>query len=408
MNHHARMNNPVVLHPLVYLVEGNDVTVGRPDTDSFAVLAPDGAQLIRRLEAGATPRQAAEWYELTYGLSVDISAFLDELVELAFVRGDDAGAGQEKMSGANPVRWRRLGSAAFSRPAWCCYLLLLGWAAVLMVRDHDLWPSYRHVFFTGSLTITQLTLMAVQLPSVLLHEAAHVLAGRRLGLQTRLSIGRRFYFIVFETSIKGLAAVPRRQRFLPILAGPLVDLLVIAALTLIAAGSRAPDGRLSMVGRVCLAISFTAILRLVWQLYLHLRTDGYFLFSTVLGCYDLHRVAHLTLRNRLYRLLGQRKRVVDERGWHPVDRRVARWYSWLMLLGYVLTGATAAFAVVPAALTFLQRIAAGLVTGGAVSGTTHLDIVVSLVINLLQFCIVGVLVARDLRRRWGKPSVRVP
>lgn len=41
---------PVLFHPLVYLEDGDDVTIGRADIDSYAVFPPDGAQLVRWLE----------------------------------------------------------------------------------------------------------------------------------------------------------------------------------------------------------------------------------------------------------------------------------------------------------------------------------------------------------------------
>ena len=301
------------------------------------------------------------------------------------------------------MRWQRLGAAVFSRPAWAAFLVLIGWAALATLRAPDLRPSYHQVFFTGSLTIVELTAALVQIPGIMLHEAAHVLAGRRIGLQSRLSVGRRFNFVVFETSLRGLVAVPRRQRYLPILAGPLLDLLLIAGLTLFADASRLADGRLSAAGRLCLAISFTTLLRLVWQLYLHLRTDGYFLFSTVLGCFDLHNVAWLTLRNRVYRWLRLTDRVLDESAWHPVDRRAARWYSLLLVVGYALSGATLALAVVPTAYTFLSGVLARLVEGGPDAGPAHLDAAVFLALNLAQFVAIGVLAVRDHMRRRQAP-----
>src|SRR5215813_14706271 len=69
----------------------------------------------------------------------------------------------------------------------------------------------------------------------LVHEGYHALAGRRLGLNSTLRIGHRFIYVVFETSLDGLVAVPRRQRYLPMLAGMLTDVVALAALILAAA-----------------------------------------------------------------------------------------------------------------------------------------------------------------------------
>jgi hypothetical protein len=60
----ADLDQPLRLHPLTYLEEGDEVTVGRADINSFGLFPPDGADLLRRLEAGSTPNEAAQWYGL--------------------------------------------------------------------------------------------------------------------------------------------------------------------------------------------------------------------------------------------------------------------------------------------------------------------------------------------------------
>ena len=70
------------LHPLTFLEEGDEVTVGRADIDSYGLFPPDGAALVRRLEAGSLAGEAAQWYQEQYGEQVDIEEFLDVLEEL--------------------------------------------------------------------------------------------------------------------------------------------------------------------------------------------------------------------------------------------------------------------------------------------------------------------------------------
>jgi hypothetical protein len=48
-------DRPVLLHSLVLLDEGSEVTVGRADVDGYVVLPAEGAGLLRRLEEGLTP-----------------------------------------------------------------------------------------------------------------------------------------------------------------------------------------------------------------------------------------------------------------------------------------------------------------------------------------------------------------
>ncbi|MCW2879399.1 MAG: hypothetical protein JWQ95_3499 [Sphaerisporangium sp.] len=387
-------DRPLPLHPLVYLADGEDVTVGRPDTDSYGIFPPDGAELVRRLEEGLSPRDAVAWYAAEYHESVDIGDVIAALDELGFIRSpDDPGTAT-----AAPVRWRRLGAAVFSTPAWILYAALIGWALIAMALHRDLVPSYRNVFFTEYYTVVQATLFVVAIPQLLLHESFHALAGRRLGLRSRLSIGRRLYFIVLETSLDGLVAVPRRKRYLPIVAGMLADVVVMAVLTIAADLSRVAGGAFSPWGKFCLAFAFAILLRILWQFSFYLRTDLYVLVSTALGCVDLHTTAKRLLRNRVNRLLGRRDRIIDESDWHPVDRRVARWYSWLIVGGYTLSLTTFVLAVAP----IVYQMVIGVLGRFTDTGATWAQLLDSAVFTgfiLLQLIVLGWLAVRDRYRR---------
>jgi hypothetical protein len=173
-----------------------------------------------------------------------------------------------------------------------------------------------------------------QLPLVLIHETAHALAGRKLGLRSRLSIGRRLYFLVFQTTMDGLVGVPRSKRYLPILAGILSDIAAIATLSLLAYAGRDSAGQFDGLAQFVLAAAYLTWLRLLWQLWIFIQTDLYYLVVTIFGCVDLQTTARQRLHNRFRQLAG-RPPAHDEAGWHPRDRSVSAWYAWLMLAGYV-------------------------------------------------------------------------
>jgi hypothetical protein len=387
-------DRPVPLHRLVYLEEdgADEVTIGRPDVDRYCIVSPDAAATVRRLEAGDTPRAVAAWYEAEYGGPLDIDDFVAALREIGFVRAAD-----EPLVDAEPVRWRRLAAAIFSKPALVLYAVLVSWAVLATVSRPDLLPSYRHLFFTDYFAVMQVVLFAMAVPQLLLHEGFHALAGRRLGLRSRLSVGRRLYFVVLETSMDGLVAVPRRKRYLPILAGMLSDVVVIAALTIVADLTRDPGGAFSFAGRLCLAFAVTVWLRLIWQFSFYLRTDLYVLICTVLGCVDLHDAAKHVIRNRVNRLLGRRDRLVDESALHAADRRAARWYAWFVVLGYLFSLSVVAFVGVPT----LVRIAAGIgdrVLGGSGASWKELaDSFVVLAFLVVQLVVLGWIFLRERR-----------
>ncbi|MBM7774873.1 hypothetical protein JOD54_005077 [Actinokineospora baliensis] len=380
------LDRPLALHPLTFHADGDEVTVGRADIGLFGVFPPDGAELLRKLTDGVPPNAAAAWYADEYGETVDIAEFLEILVEYEMLVGDG-----ESAAAVGPVRWRRLGEALFSWWALAVYALVLLGGVVAMITVPGMAPHARNMFFTESLVVVQLALFFGQVPLILVHESFHALAGRRLGINSSLSIGRRFYFLVFETRMDGLVAVPRKQRYVPILAGLLADALVLGLCALLAAAV----GVGHPVGRIALAFAFVTLLRVVWQFYFFLRTDLYYLVCTVLGCNDLHVVASQMLHQRLNSLLRRRGTPVDESSWHPRDREVARWYMWLLLVGYVFLTLSLLFAIVPAIAHVVQVIATRL--QGDPTALGLLDATVFLVLTIGPVIAAAVLAARSRR-----------
>ena len=395
MTVHVDPYQPVRLHELTYLDDGGEITVGRTDIDSYCVLPADGAAVLRRLESGMAPAQAAAWYVATYREPVDIDEFVATLAELGFLvqPGDEP---------AKAVRWQRLGGMVFSRPAAIGYAAVVVAAVVLMIGQPDLAPHYRNLFFTRYMTLLMLGAFLGQLPLILLHEAFHALAGRRLGLPSSLSIGRRLYFIVFETSLDGLVTVPRRQRYLPMLAGMLADSIAVAGLTCAAAVTRHPDGSQPLAGAFCLAIAFGTTLRIVWQFYFFLQTDLYHVAATALRCNDLQLAARRTLRNRLWRALRRPDRVLDESTWHARDRAVARWYSWLLLVGYAASITTLILAVIPTAVRVLASVSRHLVDGAGPGSTA--DSLVFFGLGAAQLAVLVGVAVRERRNRRIEPT----
>jgi hypothetical protein len=355
------MSAPLSLHPLTFLEDGDEVVVGRRDIDSYAFFEPDGAALVRELAAGRSPARAAAWYRETYGEAIDIDDVVATLHELGFVREADAGA----MPGVPlRVRWQRLGRALFSPAAWAIYAIAVIAAVATVLRDPALGPSAGDIRFTDSLLICGIALFAGQALLALVHESFHVLAGRRLGLRTSVRISRRFYYAVYETRLDGLVSVPRRARYLVILAGLLADVLVVSTLVLAAAVSG------GVLRGLCLALAFTTLPRIMWQFLFHLRTDVYYLITTALGLDDLDAAARQRLRGLIRRSDRGAAASFGER-----DRRAARWYAPLMVAGYALSVTMLVLVIVPLATHFFGpalRWLAGERAGSQTLGSTVL------------------------------------
>lgn len=371
---------PIEFHNLSFLYEGDHVLVGRSGVDSYAVLPVDGAKLLERMMSGSSSVDAAAWYAATYGESVDISSFLETIRALGFVRDSN--------TDEQPVEPETVGLQTFSRllfapPALVLYALILVAWIITIVRTPSLAPSSTHVFFTHSLLLVQVLILFGQIPCLFTHESFHVLAGRRLGLSSRVGLGHRLWLVVVETRMPNLLSVPRRQRYLPFLAGMLADVLIVSTLGLLAYGLH-NGGRVERtIAAVALAMAFPVCIRFVYQFLLFLQTDIYFVLTTVLGCYDLHAASRTLLLNRVWRILRRPERVRDEEGWTPRDRQVARWYAPFSAVGAAVLFVVCAWAVVPVITESIHLIVTAVGTGPG--RVRFWDALLFLAVTVVQF-----------------------
>jgi hypothetical protein len=385
---------PLQLHDLSFVREGDEVVVGRLSTGSYAVFPADGAELLHRLGEGMPLSQAAAWYERNFGEPVDVDEFAVTLTELGFVR--ERGSERDPV---RPVRLRRLGRLVFSPAAWTCYAVIAALWLLAARRTGAMLPHPSQFFFTGSLVLIQAVIIAAQVPLLFLHEGFHILAGRRLGLPSRLRVSNRLMYIVFETELNGLNSVPRRARYLPFLAGLVGDGIIFCSLGLIADLTRQGSGSYPLAGRICLALAFTVAMRMAWQLQLYLRTDLYYVFATALNCHDLHDASTALLRNRIWRALGRPHRVVDKQQWTLRDRKVATLYGPFIILGAFVMVLITVFGSFPVARQYFATIARDLVNSPL---SAHFcDGLASLSFNVAQVATLIVLSRRKRRQLAG-------
>jgi hypothetical protein len=401
-------------HRLSFVDEGDEVVVGRADTGSYAVLPADGAALLRHMVDGEAPQRAAQWYESTFGEPIDIDDFVATLHDLGFVRVSDgaATAADSKVEVSRQVRWRRLGAALFSPAAWLVYAGITSVWVWLGLTHDDLMPDPGQLFFTSSILVVQAVVVFGQLPLIFLHEGFHTMAGRRLGLPSRLGMSNRFMYVVFETQMNGLYSVSRGKRYLPFLSGLLCDVVVLAGFGLFAQLTREPLGSLSLAGRVAMALAFTVLMRICWQFQFFLRTDVYYVFATALRCHDLHAASVQLMRNRIWRALKCPHRVVDESQWTRQDRRAGAWYGPLVVLGIAVMLLLAVFGTAPVIVQYFAIVGRNL-SGGRFDALFW-DALVSVVINIGQLVLVAYLARRKRRAAvpWpaapGRPAERGP
>lgn len=327
---------------LVVAPDGAEFVLGRPDLGTYVAVPEAGAVFVRALQAGMSLEEATREASAVADAPVDGADFLAGLAEAGLLdppadRGDSADPGGGG-GGGGRIRWiegisPRAARRWFGPVAIGGYSLAAGFAAAVLVLYPELRPSVENLWFLPDPMLSLLVFSASCLALGALHEAWHWLAGRAAGVAAVFRVSYRGLFLVFETDLSQLATTPRRQRYVPMLAGMACDATVLA----LALGLRLLDRfdllRLPpLLGRYLAAVVLGQFLMLVWQTgAVFLRSDMYAVLANALHCHNLYRTTWLTVKERLWRLSGAE---VDElAASSPRDRGVARWFGLCYLAG---------------------------------------------------------------------------
>jgi hypothetical protein len=393
------------LQPLTYVSEDDGVLVGRPDTGSYGVFPAAGADLLRLLEAGATLEWGAQqWHDQT-GEMLDTADFVAVLEDLRFLVTEN-----DPRSEPSQVRWQRLARVLFSPSLWLLYAAVVAGGLATMIVDPGLRPDYRDVFFTTQISLIPVVLALFQMPLLVLHEGFHALAARRLGLPSTLGIGRRFYYLVAETRLNSLYSVPRAQRFLPFLAGSLVDAVGVGAFTMLSAAAR-HWGAPPWLSGLALALAFSGILRILWQCLFYMETDFYFVINAASGCTDLHSAARHQLRTLLRAVVRRvlrrpAEQAVSAEQWSERDLAAARWYAPLMVAGYGVSLGLLLLVGLPTAVRFWTIMIHRFDGSQPQSPESVIDTGLFILLAVAQLGLLAHVTIRDLRRRYARTSLK--
>lgn len=353
--------SPWFVIPLSVQREGEVYCVGNRELDAFYHFPEEGVRIIALLREGLSADGIRARLHDDGFDDVDVDDFIGTLHEIGFVLPAaerdrfaatiaEAEAGDRRLRFSLPTGVAR---ALFSWPTFALYLAILGAAAASAIADPRLRLDFGAFFLEDHLTLTLVALLGLYAVSASLHEFGHMAAAARYGIRSRLGVGNRLWQIVAEADLTGILSLPRRQRYLPLLAGMMTDLLSIALITLslrwLLAGGE--DGFLTHLLRAWIlqiAISIT------WQFNIFLKTDVYYVLCTHFGHPDLDDEARHYLRDRLHRvsfgLLGQRAGTFD-----PRHLGVLRTFTAIWLLGRITALAFLLLVLIPTLWRYAER-----------------------------------------------------
>jgi putative peptide zinc metalloprotease protein len=425
----------VAVYPFTRQAEGEEIVIGRVDTGVFLSLPPDAVEILDLLRAGETVGRAREIYGQKYGETPDMEDFLGFLHGKGFVRVHDPNEPvrarpaeaqaavpnsqtnsqtnpQAQVPAASTVRYHfadfpvSLARKLFGTTALAIGAVIFALAVAAAILDPSVRPHRDSLVFSQHRTLKTLGLMMMGYTTVFIHEMGHLIAARAVGVSSRLGISSRMWVLVAETDMTGLWSVPKRQRYLPMLAGPVIDVVSASLITLVLFGHHQGWIALHPVAvELGSAMVVVYLLRLLWQCFFFVRTDFYYVIAAFFGCKNLMKDTQVHIRNLSRRFFGNRP-AVDQSSIPEGERRVIRSYAWVWLLGRVAAMWMLFFVTLPVAGQYIRASGATLMAGFSGDSYAFLDALFIVVFYLFPLGLGMGLWIRGLIKQRRLPSER--
>lgn len=383
--------------PFTRQPEGDEVIIGLPETGVFLALPAEALEILDDLAAGRSVGAAQDGFACAHNETPDVADLLSFLERKGFVRQRNGGPlqalGAAPASGAPALPSLRYHFANIPEPvakrifgptSTRLYLLIITAALALVAQDPSLIPDGSSFYFSRDRTAKVLSVLLLSILSIFIHELCHLLAARAAGVKSRIGIGHRLWVLVAETDLTGLWAVPRKMRYLPILAGPISDgvssSLIVFLLYAQAKGHLSLPSGIIEIARALLLI---CLMRLLWQCFFFVRTDFYYLIITFFGCKNLMSDTQRFIQNHLSQALRSNMPRTDQSQIPRAEMRVIKAYSLLWLLGRGLAFVSLFWVTFPALSGYLRDMAGSLDRGYASDPYGFVDTMVVSVVNLI-------------------------
>ena len=298
-----------VVVPLSIQKEGDFYLVGNSDLGDFYHFPPEAVKILGLLKAGETAGAIRSRLAADNEEPLDVEEFVEHLTSIGFIHPEhqkDHLAQRHILAKAQDRRRTfnvdpRIAQALFSPTAWLCYGALVLYVMASAIRHPELRVDFSAFYIETNRTPLLILLLALSILQTMIHESGHMLAACRYGIKCKYGIGTRLWTIVAESDLTGILTLPRQQRYLPMLAGMLADIVSIAVVTILIQCLQ-HYGASDFTIHVMRAFVLEIVVGLPWQFNIFVKTDIYYVICNYIGHPDLDRDARIYLRDLLHRM----------------------------------------------------------------------------------------------------------
>jgi putative peptide zinc metalloprotease protein len=371
----------VAVRPFSRQQEGEEMVIGVQDTGIFLSLPPEAVELLDLLARGKNVGEVSDLYFQKTGETPDLEDLLIHLESKGIVgaQATHHPAASKQTVSVREIEYHFSGfpqsvaRVLFGRMALTCEAAFIALALCAILRWHSLMPVPMDLVFYQQRALSWTLLTVFTYSGIFLHELAHLVAARSVGVNSRMGISHRLWYLVAETDLTGLWSVPRNLRYLAMLAGIILDALVASLLVLSLAAAQRNLFHLSpFASHLVRAMAFTNLLRILWEFFLFVRTDIYFVAVTYLNCKNLLVDTRVFLGNQLARIYSRIGRV-DQSAIPPAERRAIRTYAALYLAGRAWAFITLFWVTIPVCLGYWASVVPAFRVGYSANPSNFLD-----------------------------------
>ena len=382
------------------------VLVGRQDIGSYVSLPADAVEVIDLLDSGVPVGEVKKLLEAKYGEEAEVEEFIQDMIAHEMVHCIDGieipttSHVQKNLFSRitqRHVRWM------FSPYLQIVYLFMAVSCLIVFVMVPQYRPQPRDYFFHPWYSVAALFMTFFGWVLVAVHELAHLFAAKSVGIEGNFSISNRLVFVVAQTTLGNIWAVPRRNRYIVYCAGMAWDtVMVFLCLMLLLLSDRGLLTLPALWYNFLKAVIFIKVWGVIWQFRFNMQTDVYYAVANFFRCTNLLGDSQNLIKNGIS-YLRRRTEKTDFSSTPLHEMKAIKWYSLLYFVGTSVTLATYFFRTIPLLWLQIGRAYQGVTAGYTADPEIFIDAVVLICLTGFNFGLLGFAI---LRPRWGNLKQR--